>query len=103
MIEFRPPEPVTLLLEDQSGNYAAVTSVAVEARRLLPGRTTLRGDECVAFTFTVSTVVPGTGWLGGWRATHPITALEFGGYIATAVLTFPAGVERVDCPFEITA
>lgn len=103
MFQFRSPEPVTLLLEDQSGNYAAVATVVVEARRLLAGRTTLRGDEPVAFTMTVTPVAPATGWLGGWKATATIAGRELGRYIASAVLTFPAGSERADCPFEIAA
>lgn len=103
MFQFRAPEPITLLMEDQSGNHASVTTVTVEARQLLAGRTTLRGDEVVAFTMTVSTVAPATGWLGGWSATAPIAGKALGRYIASAVLTFPGGTERVDCPFEIAA
>jgi hypothetical protein len=103
MFEFRAPEPITLLLEDQSGNYTAVSTVTVEARRLLPGRTTLRGDEPVAFTLAVTPVVPATGWAGGWKATAAIPDCSIGRYIASAVLTFPGGTERADCPFEILA
>jgi hypothetical protein len=103
MFEFRSPEPIALLMEDRSGNYAAVSSVAVEARRLLAGRTTLRGDEPVAFTFTVTPMAPATGWLGGWKATAPISGKQLGSYMATAVLEFIGGPERVDCPFEIAA
>lgn len=103
MFEFRSPEPITLLMEDKSGNYAAVTAVAVDVRRLLPGRSTLRGDEIIAFSMTVSTVAPGSGWAGGWRATTAIAGKALGNYIASAVLTFPGGTERADCPFEIAA
>lgn len=103
MFEFRSPEPIALLLEDKSGNAAAVTNVTVEARRLLPGRTTLRGDEAVAFTMTVTAVPAATGWAGGWKATASIAGRELGRYIASAVLTFPGGTERADCPFEILA
>lgn len=103
MFEFRSPEPIVLLMEDKSGNSGAVTSVVVEARRLLPGRTTLRGDETVAFTMTVDPVAAATGWAGGWRASATSTGKAIGRYIATAVLTFPGGTERSDCPFEILA
>ena len=103
MFEFRSPEPIALLLEDKSGNHAAVTTVTVEARRLLAGRTTLRGDEPVAFTMTVTAIAPATGWLGGWKASASIAGRELGRYIASAVLVFPGGSERADCPFEIMA
>lgn len=103
MFRFQSPEPIALLLEDTSGNYAAVTDVDVTARRLLPGRTTLRGDEAVEFTMTVTSVAAATGWQGGWKAEAPITGEVIGRYIASAVLTFPGGTERVDCPFEIAA
>jgi hypothetical protein len=103
MFEFRPPEPLTLLLEDTSGNYAAVTTVTVEAKKLLAGRTTLRGDEPVAFTFTVTPVAPATGWAGGWKATAPSTGLSPASYIAHALLTFPGGQEVSPCPFKVVA
>lgn len=103
MIEFRQPEPIVLLLEDRSGNYLAVTSVVVEVKRLLPGRDTLRGDEPVEFTMTVTPVAPATGWLGGWRAEAPSTGECLGNFIAHALLTFPGGSEKSPAPFRIVA
>lgn len=103
MIEFRPPEPIVLLLQDMSGNYSAITSVTVEAKRLLPGRDSLRGDEPVAFTFTVETRAPGADWLGGWKAEADTAGKALGNYIAHALLIFPDGEEKSPCPFRIVA
>ncbi len=103
MFEFRPPEAINLKLEDVSGNYAAVTSVVVDAKKLLAGRTTLRGDEPVAFSFTVTPLAPATGWQGGWSAVAAGAGHALGNYEAVAVLSFSGGQEVTSCPFRIAA
>lgn len=103
MFVFKAPEPIVLLLEDTSGNYAGVTSVTVDAVRLLPGRDTLRGDEAVEFSMTVTSVPAGSGWLGGWKASWPIDGVRLGDYMAIATINFAGGPERSDCPFQVSA